>query len=132
MLRSYSISKLRSRAFGIRPEKSTCTEWSMTRSTGTCGLTFLGSPPNSTIPSRRAAISTTAGTPVKSCRITRLGMNGISAGVIVGFQFAILFTSSSVTRKSSAFLNAASSNTLIEYGRSESETPHSASFAGKE
>src|SRR3954449_5839057 len=51
----------------------------MTRSAGTSGLTLAGSPPRSAIASRMTARSTTAGTPVKSWRITRDGMNGISA-----------------------------------------------------
>ena len=38
-----------------------------------------GSPPSAAIASRIAARSTTAGTPVKSWRTTRLGMNGTSA-----------------------------------------------------
>jgi hypothetical protein len=55
------------------PNSSTMTEWSMTRSTGTSGLIFCGSPPSATIASRMAARSTTAGTPVKSCMSTRAG-----------------------------------------------------------
>src|SRR5512146_2140524 len=51
----------------------------MTRSAGTSGFTRAGSPPSSAIASRIAARSTTAGTPVKSWRITRAGMNGTSA-----------------------------------------------------
>ena len=51
----------------------------MTRSAGTSGLTRAGSPPRSAIASRMTARSTTAGTPVKSWRTTRAGMNGISA-----------------------------------------------------
>lgn len=50
----------------------------MTKSTGHKGLIFYGSPPNLFIASRIAAKSTTAGTPVKSYRITRAGLNGIS------------------------------------------------------
>ena len=42
-------------------------------------MTFAGSPPSSAIASRMTARSTTAGTPVKSWRITRAGMNGTSA-----------------------------------------------------
>ena len=48
---------------------STCTEWSITRSTGTSGLTFCAwprSPVIRTMADRIAARSTTAGTPVKS------------------------------------------------------------------
>ena len=54
------------------------TEWSITRSTGTSGLTFAGSPPRRMMPSRMAARSTTAGTPVKSCIRMRAGLNGTS------------------------------------------------------
>jgi hypothetical protein len=57
---------------------STCTEWSMTRSHGTSGLIFFGSPPRRCIGARIAARSTTHGTPVKSCSTTRPGRNGIS------------------------------------------------------
>ena len=60
------------------PNSSTCTEWSMTSSTGCSGLIFFGSPPSVFIASRIAARSTTAGTPVKSCSSTRAGVNAIS------------------------------------------------------
>ena len=53
------------------PNRSTWTLWSMTRSAGTSGLTRAGSPPRSAIASRMTARSTTAGTPVKSWRMTR-------------------------------------------------------------
>ena len=72
MLRSYSRSTLSWKARGV-PNSSTITEWSMTRSTGFKGLIFCGSPPSALIPSRIAARSTTAGTPVKSCIKTRAG-----------------------------------------------------------
>ncbi|GIX48792.1 MAG: hypothetical protein KatS3mg131_3003 [Candidatus Tectimicrobiota bacterium] len=45
------------------PKRSTCTEWSMTRSTGIRGLMRLGSPPSRAMAERMAARSTTAGTP---------------------------------------------------------------------
>lgn len=57
--------------------KSTWIEWSMTRSTGHCGLTFEASPPSLATASLIAAKSTTKGTPVKSWRITLDGLNGI-------------------------------------------------------
>ena len=57
---------------------STMTEWSITRSTGTSGLTCSGEPPSVVMPSRMAARSTTAGTPVKSCIRMRAGRNGTS------------------------------------------------------
>ena len=60
------------------PYSSTCTEWSMTSSAGASGLTFCGSPPSLTMASRIAARSTTHGTPVKSCMITRAGVKAIS------------------------------------------------------
>ena len=70
----------------------------MTRSAGTSGLTFDGSPPSAAIASRIAARSTTAGTPVKSWRTTRLGMNGTSASPAPpGRQAASALTSSSRT-----------------------------------
>ena len=50
----------------------------MTRSTGTSGFTFCGEPPSRVMPSRIAARSTTAGTPVKSCIRMRAGLNGTS------------------------------------------------------
>ena len=55
------------------------TEWSMTSSAGTSGLTIRGSPPSAAIASRIAARSTTAGTPVKSCIRTRAGVKAIWA-----------------------------------------------------
>ena len=57
---------------------STCTEWSITSSTGISGLILDGSPPRSAIALRIAARSTTAGTPVRSCSSTRDGANEIS------------------------------------------------------
>ncbi len=60
------------------PYSSTCTEWSMTRSTGWSGLMRCGSPPSCASASRIAARSTTAGTPVKSCSSTRAVRKAIS------------------------------------------------------
>ena len=61
----------------------------MTSSAGMSGLIFFGSPPRARIASRIAARSTTAGTPVRSCRITRAGVNWISvSGSAFGSQFA--------------------------------------------
>ena len=51
----------------------------MTSSAGASGLIFEGSPPRSAIASRMVARSTMQGTPVKSCMITRAGVNWISA-----------------------------------------------------
>ena len=50
----------------------------MTSSAGASGLILAGSPPMSAIASRIVARSTTQGTPVKSCMITRAGVNWIS------------------------------------------------------
>ncbi len=50
----------------------------MTKSTGISGLINSGFPPAFTTASRMEAKSTTTGTPVKSCKITRLGLKGIS------------------------------------------------------
>ena len=81
---------------------STCTEWSMTRSTGISGLIFLGSPPGRRIAARMAARSTTHGTPVKSCNKTRPARLEGNFDValrlaMAAFQPARFFTSSSVT-----------------------------------
>ena len=66
----------------------------MTRSAGTTGLMRDGSPPSASMPSRMAARSTTAGTPVKSWRTTRDGMNGTSAPAFVGLHEATAATCS--------------------------------------
>ena len=50
----------------------------MTSSAGASGLIRPGSPPRSRTASRIVARSTTQGTPVKSCMITRAGVNWIS------------------------------------------------------
>lgn len=50
-------------------DTSTCTEWSMTRSTGHSGLIRLGSPPSLLTASRIAAKSTTAGTPLTNKKV---------------------------------------------------------------
>ncbi len=79
------------------PYLSTCTEWSITRSTGIAGLILLGSPPISFIAERRDARSTTTGTPVKSCNTTREGLNGTSASGSAPLpHFANSFTCSSL------------------------------------
>ena len=80
------------------PKKSTCIEWSITRSTGTRGLITLGSPFIATIAERKDARSTTAGTPVKSCKITLVGLKGISfEDFLFAFQLASAVTSSGRT-----------------------------------
>lgn len=89
----------------------------MTKSTGHNGLIFWGSPPNLTIASLIAARSTTAGTPVKSCKITLAGLNGISIWFFDYFyQLRMFSTSLDLTSNSSQFLTALSNNTLILYG----------------
>jgi hypothetical protein len=59
------------------------TEWSMTISAGASGLIGAGSPPRSATASRMVARSTTQGTPVKSCMITRAGRE-LDLGVRLG------------------------------------------------
>jgi hypothetical protein len=71
------------------PNTSATTEWSMTSSAGQSGLILVASPPRACMASRIAARSTTAGTPVRSCRITRAGVNWISvSGSASGSQLA--------------------------------------------
>ena len=87
----------------------------MTRSTGTSGLIFDASEPSSSIASRIAARSTTAGTPVKSCISTRAGWKGISFdGSAFASQVAIVSTSAAVTLSPSSRRRTFSSRTLIE------------------
>ena len=62
-----------------------------------------------------AARSTTAGTPVKSCITTRVGMKGVSeSGSPSGLQRAIASTSSFDTKDPPEFLRRASSMTRME------------------
>jgi hypothetical protein len=101
----------------------------MTRSAGTWGLIRFAFPPNRWIPSRMAARSTTAGTPVKSWSTTRLGMNGKFAPAFVGLHAATAFTSSSVTYPRPAWRSAFSRRIRIEKGsRSMEAIPASSSF----
>ena len=111
------------------PNVSTWTLWSMTRSTGTSGLIRCGSPPARFMADRIAARSTTAGTPVKSCRMTRAGLNGSSAvDGVAALHLATAVTSASVTSNPSMFRRQLSSSTLIENGSGSSlATPSSAS-----
>ena len=79
----------------------------MTISAGARGLTLSGSPPSFSTASRIVARSTMQGTPVKSCMITRAGVNWISvSGSALGSQFArasmcalVTFLPSSVRRR---------------------------------
>ncbi|GIX63879.1 uncharacterized protein BcabD6B2_33140 [Babesia caballi] len=68
-LRLISVSWFRFSASESRL-KSTWTEWSMTRSTGTRGLMDLGSLPAEATYSRMAARSTMVGTPLRTCGTT--------------------------------------------------------------
>ena len=71
------------------------------------------SPPRSAIASRIAARSTTAGTPVKSCRITRAGVKAISSlGSALASQRASFSTSSAVTEPLPSVRSRFSSSTL--------------------
>ena len=91
-LRWNSISTFLENASGL-PYTSATTEWSMTSSAGMSGLILVGSPPRACMASRIAARSTTAGTPVRSCRMTRAGVNWISvSGSLAGSQFASALT----------------------------------------
>ena len=76
-----------------------------------------GSPPISAIASRIAARSTTQGTPVKSCRITRAGVNAIS---FEGSAFASQVASASMSSRRmptpSSLRSRFSSSTLSEKG----------------
>ena len=113
-MRSKSRSALTAKAPAL-PKASTWTEWSITRSTSTSGLIAAGSPPISSIASRIAARSTTAGTPVKSCISTRAGWKGISTlGSAAASQPAIASTSAALTETPSSSRSTFSSSTLTE------------------
>ena len=74
-----------------------------------------GSPPISAIASRIAARSTTAGTPVKSCISTRLGVKAISSlGSALAFQRASVSTSPAVTDSPSSVRSRFSSRIFSE------------------
>jgi hypothetical protein len=120
---------LASYASGVR-NRSTWTEWSITRSTGTSGLTPAGSAPARATAERMAARSTTAGTPVKSCISTRAGMNAMSAAG-AGHD-ASARTSSALTSRDPARRRRFSSRIFTVCGsRSTSPTPCSASQASR-
>ena len=100
-------------------EKSTWTEWSITRSAGQIGLMVNGFPPNWFTASLMAAKSTRAGTPVKSCNITLEGLNDtsiVSSLFWWSSQLYIFSTSSFVTWNPSQFRTPDSSKTRIEKG----------------
>ena len=103
------------------PNTSAITEWSITSSAGANGLILAGSPPMSAIASRIVARSTTHGTPVKSCMITRAGVNWISLlGSAFGSQPASARMSSAVMFAPSSVRSRFSSRIFRLYG-SESE-----------
>ena len=85
----------------------------MTSSAGASGLILAASPPRSTIASRIVARSTTQGTPVKSCMITRAGVNWISvSGSACGSQAASARIWSAVMLAPSSVRSRFSSRTL--------------------
>ena len=93
----------------------------MTRSTGTSGLIFCGSPPRFFIASRIAARSTTAGTPVKSCISTRAGLKAISfsAEPLFWIQFAASSMSALLVLRPSSLRSMFSIMTFKENGSRE-------------
>ena len=116
-LRSNSISTFLLNASG-RPNTSATTEWSMTSSAGMSGLILAASPPRARMASRMAARSTTAGTPVRSCRITRAGVNWISvSGSWLGSHWASARMWSAVMLAPSSLRSRFSSRTFRLYGR---------------
>ena len=85
----------------------------MTNSAGESGLIRSGSPPSSATASRIVARSTTQGTPVKSCMITRAGLNWISwLGAAEASQPANARIWSAVTLLPSSVRSRFSSSTL--------------------
>src|SRR5437762_12802 len=115
------------------PAKSTWTEWSTTRSTGTRGSMIFGSLPSSFTALRIAARSTTSGTPVKSWRTIRATTKGISsfAGDFA-FHFASVSTSLRRTFFPSQFRSTDSSTIRMLTGNREIGPTPCSSSAGKE
>ncbi len=90
----------------------------MTSSAGASGLILAGSPPRSFMASRIVARSTTHGTPVKSCMITRAGVNWISCvGSAAASQAPSARIWSAVTLAPSSVRSRFSSRTLWVNGR---------------
>ena len=90
----------------------------MTSSAGASGLIRLASPPRSTTASRMVARSTMQGTPVKSCMITRAGVNWISvSGSASGSHAPSARTWSAVMLAPSSVRSRFSSSTLRLNGR---------------
>src|ERR1044071_8744271 len=72
----------------------------MTSSAGMSGLILVGSPPRACMASRIAARSTTAGTPVRSCRMTRAGVNWISvSGSLAGGDVGAILVAEQVLQQ---------------------------------
>ena len=111
-MREKSILSFLSMA-SAHPATSVWIEWSMTRSTGMRGLTASGSFPAAAMASRMLARSVTAGPPVKSCRSTLAGIQGMSASFPRGDHEAMFLTSSS-DMVSPLCLSTPSSSTLME------------------
>src|SRR6266542_22477 len=122
-LRRYSHSTL-ARYASAEANMSTWTEWSMMRSTGTSGFTFAGSPPARSTAERIAAMSTAAGTPVKSCISTRAGMKAraVSGGGSAGHR-ARADTSSDDTSRLPARRRRFSSRIFTVWGRRARSAP---------
>ena len=96
----------------------------MTRSTGCRGLMRSGSPPIDSSASRMEARSTTAGTPVKSCRRTRAGANATSrSSPALGRQFASASMSSRETASPSSRRSRFSRSTRWVKGRRVAASP---------
>ena len=76
----------------------------MTRSTGHNGFIFAGSPPSLVTASRIAAKSTTAGTPVKSYKMTLAGKNGISTTYVDVLSQSNIFSMSLPNKKFEEFI----------------------------
>jgi len=96
----------------------------MTSSAGKSGLILAASPPSFCIAARIAARSTTAGTPVKSCRSTRAGMNAISRlGSAAGSQPASARMSASFTWRPSSLRSRFSSRIFSENGSRAVDRP---------
>ena len=105
------------KALGV-PNRSATTEWSITISAGDSGLTLVASPPSSAIASRMVARSTMHGTPVKSCMITRAGVNWISRfGSASGSQAPRAAMSAAVMLAPSSVRSRFSSSTFRLNGR---------------
>jgi hypothetical protein len=123
---------LRSSAAAL-PAKSTCTEWSTTKSTGTSGSIILGFFPIRATAERMAARSTNSGTPVKSCNTIRATMKGISSvRPAFGCQVASSLTFFSVTFFPSQLRSTASRTSRIETGSFETGPTPACSKAGRE